>query len=169
MMKLRLIKVKKLAQPPTAGKQQGWDVNPGLAGTNGHAFSTARGCIHHLAKVGLNSGHALWPTAHRPVWRQDADCLELTSLGSSYCHALTCDNCQNYITSFFFFISWTCLPWHPLELKKTLPSSLSNLTRPWSSLKKNIPCYLRHCFNIHIYQLSICLNLYLEEQECSKT
>ena len=150
MIKLRLIKVKK---PPTTGKQQGCNVNPGLAGTNGQR------CFHHrsLHPSPSKGGSRQWVCrlAHSPPSRLEAGCsrLELASLWSSYYHALTCDSSQSYITN-LFFISWTCLSWYSLKLTKTLLSSLSNWTRPRSSWKK-IPSYLRHCFNIHSYQPSV--------------
>ena len=136
MTKLRLIKVKK---PPKTGKQQGCNVNPGLAGANGQPFFHHRSLHPSPSKDG--SHQRACSLAHSPPSHLEAgcSCLELTSLWPSYYHALTCANSQNYITNLFFFISWTCLPWYSLKLTKTFLSSLSNWMRPWSSLKKKYP------------------------------
>lgn len=101
MIKLRLIKVKK---PPTTGKQQGCNVNPSQAGTNGQPFFHHRSLYPSPSKGGSHQ----WACslAHSPPSCLEAgcSCLELASLWSSYYHALTCDNSQNYITNLFFNI-----------------------------------------------------------------
>lgn len=77
MMKLKFIKVRILAPTPTAGKQQGWDVHPGLAGTNWP-------CFFHCRRRHPHPAGWVWSVVCSP-----RSCLALASLWSSYCHALS--------------------------------------------------------------------------------
>lgn len=108
-----------------AGKQQGWDVNPGLTGTNGHTSSPAGGCTCHPAGWALSVGMLCGP--------QPTSCLEPASLRSS-CHTLPCNNCQIYITSVLFPYTLDMFTMTtPISPGKKKPAFL---TRPWSLLKK---------------------------------
>lgn len=128
IIKLRFSKVKKLAQPPIAGKQSSWDIHPGLTRIIGHtSLATAGGCTCHPAG---------WASTGVLCGPQPKSCLELASLWSSYRHALTYNNCQIYITSvlFCFLILWTCMfTMTPISPGKKNPIFLTRL----QSLKKH--------------------------------
>lgn len=96
IIKLRLIKVKKVAQAPMAGKQQGWDVNPGLMGTNGHASPLQEAApvtqlaeLYHWACAVVPSPSPAWswlPFGH-PVMLLPINCqIFITSI--SFAHTL---------------------------------------------------------------------------------
>lgn len=151
MVKLKLIKVRKLAPTPTVGKQQDWDVNPGLAGTKWPRFLHCRRLQLSPSRVSFISGNALWSAAHSPAWSW----LPFGHPTAMLSHLWWLP--KNYITNAVFFLSLYF--GHPLELTGKLQSSVFNSTRPWSHLKK----YPQLAQTRHI-----CLNLYLE-QECSET
>lgn len=103
MMKLKFIKVRKLAPTPTVGKQQGWDVNPGLAGAKWPCFLHCRRLHLSPSRVSFISGNALWSAAHSPAWSW----LPFGHPPAMLSPVMTAKELHHKCCLFSFFILWT--------------------------------------------------------------